>query len=78
MWLIDFSFASAQSKIVLHRKYIEAGFWNYQKVGNVKRLSSQTLAIFGLGRIGQAVAKRAQKFWDDSYCLRPIFTRKSG
>ena len=30
----------------------------------VKRLSSQTLAIFGLGRIGQAVAKRAKKFWN--------------
>ncbi len=49
-------------KLFLHRKYIDAGFWNYQKVGEVRRLSSQTLAIFGLGRIGQAVAKRAQSF----------------
>ena len=49
-------------KLFIHRKYIEAGFWSYQKAGEVKRLSSQTLAIFGLGRIGQAVAKRAKSF----------------
>ena len=51
-------------KLFIHRKFIVAGFWSYQKAGEVKRLSSQTLAIFGLGRIGQAVAKRAKKFWN--------------
>ncbi|MCO4473520.1 NAD(P)-dependent oxidoreductase [Streptococcus infantarius] len=49
-------------KLLIHRKFIVAGFWSYQKAGEVKRLSSQTLAIFGLGRIGQAVAKRAKSF----------------
>lgn len=49
-------------KLFIHRKYIKAGFWSYQKAGEVKRLSSQTLAIFSLGRIGQAVAKRAKSF----------------
>ena len=49
-------------KLFIHRKYIEDGFWSYQKAGEVKRLSSQTLAIFSLGRIGQAVAKRAKSF----------------
>lgn len=49
-------------KLFIHRKFIVAGFWSYQKAGEVKRLSSQTLAIFGLGRIGQAVAKRAKSF----------------
>ncbi len=63
-------------KLFLHRKYIEAGFWNYQKVGNVKRLSSQTLAIFGLGRIGQAVAKRAQSFGMTVIAYDPFLPEK--
>ncbi|MCY7179372.1 dehydrogenase [Streptococcus gallolyticus subsp. gallolyticus] len=63
-------------KLFLHRKYIEAGFWNYQKVGNAKRLSSQTLAIFGLGRIGQAVAKRAQSFGMTVIAYDPFLPEK--
>ena len=36
--------------------------WQYRLVGPVPRLQGKTLAIFGLGRIGQAVAKRAKSF----------------
>lgn len=36
--------------------------WNYLDVCGLKRIEGQTLAIFGFGRIGQAVAKRAKAF----------------
>ncbi|BCN31369.1 C-terminal binding protein [Anaeromicropila herbilytica] len=36
--------------------------WKYQSVVNMKRLAGQTLAIFGFGRIGQAVTKKARAF----------------
>lgn len=36
--------------------------WNYLDVTGLRRIEGQTLAIFGFGRIGQAVAKRAQAF----------------
>lgn len=36
--------------------------WRYKSVGPMHRLSTQTLAIFGCGKIGCAVAKRAQIF----------------
>ncbi|MGN0145131.1 MAG: NAD(P)-dependent oxidoreductase [Clostridium sp.] len=40
---------------------VNNGIWNYN-IGRIERLAGKTLAIFGLGRIGQAVAKRAQGF----------------
>lgn len=43
-------------------KDIENGIWNYQNVHGIERVSGKTLAIFGFGRIGQAVAKRAKGF----------------
>ncbi len=43
-------------------KDVENGIWNYQNVHGIERLAGKTLAIFGLGRIGQAVAKRAKGF----------------
>lgn len=36
--------------------------WRYQTMHGIKRLEGQTLAIFGFGRIGKAVAKRANAF----------------
>ncbi|MDK7716377.1 C-terminal binding protein [Aerococcus urinae] len=36
--------------------------WNYLVAGSVPRLQGQTLGIVGLGKIGQAVAKRAKTF----------------
>lgn len=36
--------------------------WRYKSVGSIHRLSNQTLAIIGCGKIGCAVAKRAQVF----------------
>ncbi len=45
-----------------YEKNIENGLWDYQNVSGVERISGKTLAIFGLGRIGQAVAKRAKGF----------------
>ena len=44
-----------------YEKDIKKGIWNYN-IGKIERLSGKTLAIFGLGRIGQAVAKRARGF----------------
>lgn len=36
--------------------------WNVMAVGTLKRLRGQKMGIFGFGRIGKAVAKRAQAF----------------
>lgn len=36
--------------------------WQYRAVGEVQRLRGKTMAIFGFGRIGQAVAVRARAF----------------
>lgn len=50
-------------KLKMHQHNIEnEHIWQYTKVGSVMRLRGKTLAIFGFGRIGQAVAKRAQAF----------------
>lgn len=49
-------------KLPAHTRQINAHIWQYEAVGTVTRLGSQTLAILGFGRIGQAVAKRAKAF----------------
>lgn len=36
--------------------------WKYQSINNLQRIEGQTLAIFGFGKIGRAVAKRALAF----------------
>lgn len=43
-------------------KEVDEGIWNYQSASEIERISGKTLAIFGFGRIGQAVAKRAKAF----------------
>lgn len=40
----------------------EKNIWNYNTTTGIRRIEGQTVAIFGLGRIGQAVAKRVQAF----------------
>ena len=45
------------------RKYVESvenHVWDYTIGGNVERISGKTLTIFGFGKIGKAVAVRAQ------------------
>ncbi len=49
-------------KLPAHTRQINAHIWQYESVGTITRLGSQTLAILGFGRIGQAVAKRAKAF----------------
>lgn len=36
--------------------------WKYHSINNIQRIEGQTLAIFGFGKIGRAVAKRALAF----------------
>ena len=40
----------------------EKRVWKYYSIGSLKRLSGLKLGIFGFGKIGKAVAKRAQIF----------------
>jgi len=40
----------------------EKKIWKYHSLNNIKRIEGQTLAIFGFGKIGKAVAKRALAF----------------
>ena len=50
-------------KLKSHQYHLEQDkVWSYKLAGPINRLSGQTLAIFGFGRIGQAVAKRALAF----------------
>lgn len=44
------------------KKVEKEHIWSYQSVGQNQRMAGKTLAVFGLGRIGRAVAKRAQAF----------------
>lgn len=40
----------------------ERKVWKYYSIGNIKRIRGLNLGIFGFGKIGKAVAKRAQVF----------------
>ena len=62
----------------VHEKNIENGVWNYQNVCNIERLAGKTLAIFGLGRIGQAVAKRAKGFDLNIIAVDPYLPKEIG
>ena len=54
---------SLSKKIKMHQNNIEEKkIWQYELVGSVLRLENKTLAIYGLGKIGQEVAKRALAF----------------
>lgn len=45
--------------------HVRAGGWDWRAVGSVGRLRDSALGIVGLGRIGTAVARRAQAFGFD-------------
>jgi D-3-phosphoglycerate dehydrogenase len=44
------------------RDSVRAGVWEYDACGKPDRIGDQSLGIIGLGRIGSAVARRAQAF----------------
>lgn len=41
---------------------LERSVWKYYSIGSLKRIRGLNLGIFGFGKIGKAVAKRAQAF----------------
>ena len=45
-----------------HHVCVKDGRWDYEACGKPDRIGHQTLGIIGLGRIGKAVARRAQAF----------------
>ncbi len=45
-----------------HQLVQEQHLWRFDAIAGLKRLQGRTLGLIGLGRIGQAVAKRAQAF----------------
>lgn len=50
-------------KLKAHGRLVEQEkLWQYRAVGPVMRLRGKTLAVFGFGRIGQAVTQRARAF----------------
>ena len=60
-------------KLKSHQHFIEEErIWQYKRVGPVSRLRGRTWAIFGFGRIGQAVAKRAQAFGIEVVAVDPF------
>lgn len=48
--------------LLRHHGCVLDGRWDYEACGKPDRISHQTLGIIGLGRIGRAVALRAQAF----------------
>lgn len=49
-------------KIAFLHRSVCAGAWDYEACGQPDRISTQTLGIIGLGRIGTKVAQKAQAF----------------
>ncbi|MCK1970662.1 2-hydroxyacid dehydrogenase [Franconibacter sp. IITDAS19] len=49
-------------KIVAAQKFIEQGGWRQGGFQWTRKVSGARLGIFGMGRIGQAIARRAQAF----------------
>ncbi len=54
--------ALARKITVLNEQVKQEHIWDYTSAGQIHRLSQHTLGLFGFGRIGQAVAKRAKAF----------------
>lgn len=50
--------------------------WNYLDASGLRRIEGQTLAVFGFGRIGQAVAKRAQAFGMKVLAVDPFLPKE--
>jgi phosphoglycerate dehydrogenase-like enzyme len=53
--------AMVRQIVALHR-HAGGGGWDWRAIGSVPRLRGTTLGIVGFGRIGSAVARRAQAF----------------
>ncbi|WP_312641069.1 C-terminal binding protein [Hydrogenoanaerobacterium sp.] len=49
-------------KIVFTNDKVKSGIWNYQESVPIYRLSTQTVGVIGVGRIGTAFAERAKAF----------------
>ncbi|MBW7571428.1 C-terminal binding protein [Caproiciproducens faecalis] len=49
-------------KIVFNNDNVKNGIWEYQKAIPIYRLSTQTVGVIGVGRIGTAFAERAKAF----------------
>jgi D-3-phosphoglycerate dehydrogenase len=46
--------------VVIYDRAVKGGVWDYNAAPEMRRLSGSTLGLVGCGRIGRAVAKRAQ------------------
>ncbi len=53
---------AAQRKIVAADRYVRAGKWPQARFPLAPRFSGRRLGIYGMGRIGVAIARRAQGF----------------
>ena len=49
-------------KVVLNNENVKNGIWEYQRAIPISRLSTQTVGVIGVGRIGTAFAERAKAF----------------
>lgn len=49
-------------KVVFCNNQVKSGVWSYQKAVPIYRLSTQTVGIIGVGRIGTAYAERMKAF----------------
>lgn len=49
-------------KVVFCNNRVKAGVWNYQEAVPIHRISTQTVGIIGVGRIGTAYAERIKGF----------------
>lgn len=49
-------------KVVFTNDRVKSGVWNYQEAIPIYRLSTQTVGVIGVGRIGTAFADRARAF----------------
>ncbi|HIR93829.1 MAG TPA: C-terminal binding protein [Candidatus Egerieimonas intestinavium] len=49
-------------KVVFCNNRVKSGVWNYQEAIPIYRLSTQTVGIIGIGRIGSAYAERMKAF----------------
>lgn len=50
--------------------------WKYQSITGLRRLEGQTLGVYGFGRIGRAVAKRAQGFGINVVAVDPYISQE--
>lgn len=50
--------------------------WKYQSITGLRRLEGQTLGVYGFGRIGRAVAKRAQGFGINVVAVDPYVSQE--